>query len=86
MYASGTQFQAIRDQIITQLNAPPAVTTAEQQMVDKLGSIDTKLATSNSSLSGSAHGHRRHDASNTCWRRTRLASIDANNDGFISID
>lgn len=92
MYASGTQFQAIRDQIITQLTALPAVTTAEQQMVDKLGSIDTKLSTSNTSLS-SINTSSSSTASGTTTSnakleaaRALLASIDANNDGVVTVE
>jgi hypothetical protein len=37
MYGASSQFTTIRDQIISQLNALPAVRSAEQQMIDGLG-------------------------------------------------
>ncbi len=84
MYASGTQFQVIRDQIITQLNALPAVKTADQQMVEGLDRINSSIGTSNNSLS-SISGSTASTSGGISAANALLASIDTNNDGFVSI-
>ena len=99
MYASGPQFVAIRDQIIAQLTALPAVQSADQQIIDQLAGVNTKLTTTNSSLGttnsslGTANSSLSGIGSSTSTSNTKLdaanaylASIDTNNDGVVSID
>ena len=78
MYASGTQFQQIRDTIIAQLTALPAVQSADQQIISGLDRINSSIGVSNSSLSSTT---TKLDTANA-----RLASIDANNDGVVTIE
>jgi hypothetical protein len=50
MYASGPQFVALRDQIIAQLTALPAVQSADQQIIDQLSGVNTRLDTANTRI------------------------------------
>jgi hypothetical protein len=92
MYASGPQFVAIRDQIIAQLTALPAVQFADQQIIDRLDGIRTategtraNVATSNGSLS-SISGTSALTTSKLDTANATLASIDTNNDGIVTIE
>lgn len=97
MYGASSQFTAMRDQIIAQLTALPAVQSADQQMLDKLSSIDTRLGTSNTSLSSISSSSSTSNSSlssisststvtNTKLEEAKalLASIDTNGDGVIT--
>ena len=50
MYGSGSQFVALRDQIIAQLTALPAVQSADQQIIDQLSGVNTRLDTANTRI------------------------------------
>lgn len=83
MYATGTQFQAIRDSIIAQLNALPAVRSAEQQMIAGLDGIRSTIETGNTRLS-SISTSTASTVSKVSDSNSFLASIDTNGDGVIS--
>lgn len=83
MYGASSQFTALRDQIISQLTALPAVQSADQQMIDGLDGIRTSIETSNTRLS-SISSSTASTVSGVASSNSLLSSIDTNGDGVIS--
>jgi hypothetical protein len=86
-----------KKQLIAQLTALPAVQSADQQIIDQLAGVNSKLTTTNSSIGttnsslGTANSSLSGIGSSTSTSNTKLdaanaylASIDTNGDGIIT--